>query len=168
MEVTVRLFELSSLQDGTTFYSGLPLDESYCSHQVHVYPSEKFEDNFTSNDPIVFPIIVAAIFLFTSLVFITYDRVVELRQRRLVSKATVSSAIVSSLFPKTVRDQLHKEKEKEIMENKKEAKTNAKKQAFSNLIGMGAADPEQPLASSTSNTIKGRPIANLCTFRIVC
>jgi hypothetical protein len=40
------------------------------------------------------------IFVFTSLVFLLYDRLVERRQQKVMSTAMQSSAIVSSLFPR--------------------------------------------------------------------
>jgi hypothetical protein len=43
---------------------------------------------------------------FTSLVFLLYDRLVERRQKKVMSTAVQSSAIVSSLFPSQVRDRL--------------------------------------------------------------
>jgi hypothetical protein len=43
--------------------------------------------------------------VFTSLVFLLYDRLVERRQK-VMSTAVQSSAIVSSLFPSQVRDRL--------------------------------------------------------------
>ena len=153
MEVSARLFDLSNLENGKTYYSGLPLDESYCSHMIRIYPSATFEDDYITNDPIIFPIVVAGIFLFTSLVFVTYDQVVELRQRRLLSKAKVSSAIVSSLFPKQVRDQLYKEaKEKE----------DEKKNTF--VSKNQSSNPDMNYsADQVSTSIVGRPIANMCT-----
>lgn len=44
--------------------------------------------------------------IFTSLVFLTYDFVIEKRQRTVMKTATQSSAIVSSLFPGTFRTRL--------------------------------------------------------------
>jgi class 3 adenylate cyclase len=43
--------------------------------------------------------------------FVAYDRLVERRQKIVLKKAKQSSAIVSSLFPKNVRDRLMKENE---------------------------------------------------------
>jgi hypothetical protein len=48
------------------------------------------------------------IFAFTSAVFLLYDWMVEQRQRKVMASAVHTSAIVSSLFPSTVRDRLFK------------------------------------------------------------
>jgi hypothetical protein len=46
------------------------------------------------------------VFLFTSIVFICYDILVSRRQEKVQNAAIRSNAIVSSLFPANVRDQL--------------------------------------------------------------
>jgi class 3 adenylate cyclase len=47
--------------------------------------------------------------VFTSIVFLVYDTVIEKRQRKVMQTATRSSAIVSSLFPSNVRTRLYEE-----------------------------------------------------------
>jgi Adenylate and Guanylate cyclase catalytic domain len=47
--------------------------------------------------------------VFTSIVFLAYDAVIEKRQRKVMQSATRSSAIVSSLFPSKVRNRLYDE-----------------------------------------------------------
>ena len=100
MEISKGLFELSDLTDGDASYSGVPIDKDYCPGSLRLYPSELYEEDIASKDPMMFSFAVAGIFLFTSLVFICYDQGVEMRQRRVMSQANQSSAIVASLFPK--------------------------------------------------------------------
>jgi hypothetical protein len=64
------------------------------------------EKDYKTNDPILFTICAVLIFAFTSAVFLMYDRLVEKRQKTVMTTAVHSSAIVSSLFPSTVRDRL--------------------------------------------------------------
>ena len=47
-----------------------------------------------------------AIFLFTSLLFVGYDLLNQTRQRRIMTSALKSNAIVSNLFPAVVRDKV--------------------------------------------------------------
>jgi hypothetical protein len=54
--------------------------------------------------------------LFTSLVFVAYDAVIEKRQRKVMQSATRSSAIVSSLFPSKVRTRLYEESSSAMLE----------------------------------------------------
>jgi Adenylate and Guanylate cyclase catalytic domain len=62
---------------------------------------------YETNHPIIFSLTAAMIFLFTALVFFAYDVMVERRQKSVMQTAVHSSAIVSSLFPSSVRDQLY-------------------------------------------------------------
>jgi uncharacterized protein YabE (DUF348 family) len=64
------------------------------------------ENDYRTSDPTVFTVSVVLIFAFTSAVFLVYDQLVEKRQKTVMSTAVHTSAIVSSLFPSTVRDRL--------------------------------------------------------------
>ena len=50
--------------------SGLRLNEDgECTYQIFVGPSETFEDEYTSREPLIFTIAVAMVFVFTALLF---------------------------------------------------------------------------------------------------
>jgi len=82
-----------------------------CKYTIHAYPSSAMLDFFKRSEPNpgTFAAIAITIFIFTSMVFIFYDCLVERRQRKVYSSAVRNNAIVSSLFPKNVRDRLYKE-----------------------------------------------------------
>lgn len=82
-------------------------------YSVHVYASDVFYEENTTNRPIVYTIAIVLVFVFTASVFILYDLRVENRQRKILHTATKSSAIVNSLFPETVRDRIMAEVVKE-------------------------------------------------------
>jgi hypothetical protein len=92
------------IADGTK--TGLRLNQSRCKYSAHVYPSESFADNYKTSTPVLITVAVALIFIFTVVVLLIYDRLVEKRQSLILRKATQTSAIVSSLFPENVRDRL--------------------------------------------------------------
>eukprot|EP00934_Nitzschia_sp_Nitz4_P001455 Nitzschia sp. Nitz4//scaffold32_size149145//139255//142862//NITZ4_002902-RA/size149145-augustus-gene-0.44-mRNA-1//1//CDS//3329548138//1455//frame0 len=98
--------ELHNFKSGVNVYSGLDVSEDLCAYNFRVYPSKQFESLYETNTPAVYTVVTVAIFLFTSCVFMLYDWFVEQRQRRVMSAAVKSSAIVSSLFPKNVRERL--------------------------------------------------------------
>lgn len=66
MEVSSNLIDLTGVNNGDSFYSGIPIDEEWCPFTIRMYPSKENEDEYITNDPIVFSIIVAGIFVFTS------------------------------------------------------------------------------------------------------
>ncbi|CAB9496580.1 Receptor-type guanylate cyclase gcy [Seminavis robusta] len=94
----------SILHDGTA--SGLKLHKDGCQYSIHLYPSQAFYDKYNTDTPLAITCSIAAVFLFTIAMFLLYDRIVERRQQVVLAKATQSTAIVSSLFPKSVRDRL--------------------------------------------------------------
>jgi hypothetical protein len=87
-------------------FTGVPLSQNSCPYEVTLYPSAQMRSAFDSSMPALFAIGVAAIFLFTIIVFIAYDYLVQRRQNSLARSAHRTNAIVSALFPKIVRDRL--------------------------------------------------------------
>jgi class 3 adenylate cyclase len=77
-----------------------------CAFTYTVYPSEQFNEAFKSNKPIVWTAVVVLVFVFTSVIFLVYDYVVQRRQAKVMTSAAQSNAIVSSLFPAEIRDRL--------------------------------------------------------------
>jgi hypothetical protein len=65
--------------------------------------------------------------IFTSIVFLVYDAVIEKRQRKVMLSATRSSAIISSLFPSKVRNRLYEETAPAQRLPEKESQTNRMK-----------------------------------------
>jgi hypothetical protein len=106
-ERSVLTQQRSFLNSAESTYSGAPLDSETCPITLRLYPAQKMEDAFTTSNPTIFTAGAVGIFLFTSLVFILYDYFVERRQTVVLGTATRSNAIVSSLFPSVVRDQLY-------------------------------------------------------------
>ncbi len=92
----VGRFRTDNIDDGTT--TGIPLNQEGCPYTFHVYPTQQGKDSYTTNDPLVVSLSVAAVFLFTLFMFFFYNHLVERRQRLVVAKANQSTAIVSSLF----------------------------------------------------------------------
>jgi hypothetical protein len=57
-----------------TSYTSVDLDTGYTSYMLSVYPSNAMEDQFVTSDPIVYSVVVALVFLFTTLVFMLYGK----------------------------------------------------------------------------------------------
>jgi Adenylate and Guanylate cyclase catalytic domain len=80
-----------------------------CFYMFHVHAAHEMKTLYVNNDAMIFAIIIAAVFIFTSLVFIAYDYAVKRNQHKVMQSALRSGAIVSSLFPKAVRDRMFQE-----------------------------------------------------------
>ena len=78
----------------------------HCMYSIDIYPSSEFEATYNTNTPEVFAIVVAVTFTCVALVFIIYDVLVNRRNNRLLANAARSNAVVTSLFPGTMRDRI--------------------------------------------------------------
>jgi hypothetical protein len=106
MLLSAWLNDLQSFSISGSSYSGVPIDQDFCPFHLRLYPSQVMEDDYTTSNPVIFTIIAVVIFLFTSVLFVCYDQMVEYRQRKVMMTAVRSTTIVSSLFPKVVRDRI--------------------------------------------------------------
>jgi Adenylate and Guanylate cyclase catalytic domain len=154
----VSFSELGAFANRDSVYSGARLESEYCPFSLHVYPSDKMRAAFVTNSPLVFSMVTFFIFLFTSLVFVLYDRGVERRQRMVVTSAERSSAIVSSLFPSTVRDRLYAIPEKgtaRLIPESAKGKLHRfirEETGASNSIGTAGAHTDSPIAEMYPDT----------------
>jgi hypothetical protein len=98
----------------TSINHSLPTSLFRCPYLIHVYPTEVYEDSFYTNNPSTIATSLAAVFAFSIAVFFLYDWIVERRQSRVLAQATQSTAIVSSLFPRKVRDRLMEEQKEKL------------------------------------------------------
>ena len=83
-----------------------PKEYEFCRYRFHVFSSQRFEDSYTTSNPIIYAVITGSVFLFTSLVFVLYDYTVRKRQSKIMDAANKTNDIVVSLFPENVRDRL--------------------------------------------------------------
>lgn len=67
------------------------------SYTIHLYPSLGMEDHYTTWNPVLFLVLMVLTYACTAAVFLTYDRCVEQRQRKVMLTAVQSSANVSLL-----------------------------------------------------------------------
>lgn len=155
----------------TEAYTKVGLDAGYTDYTLHVYPSKTMEDTYITTDPIIYAVIVAFIFVFTSLVFLTYDWLVEKRQKKVMDKAVKSTAVVTSLFPAAVHDRLFGEsqndndpsKEMEVWKAVSRELTLQREPTVADLMRSSRNQENKPDLSTLSAPVKrkkGRPIAD--------
>jgi class 3 adenylate cyclase len=88
-----------------------------CRYTMTVYPTAEFESSFVTKNPTWYSLIVLAVFFFTSLAFFLFDWLVQQRQRNLATTAMKQNALVSSLFPKNIKQKLMDEVGEETRRN---------------------------------------------------
>jgi len=87
--------------------------EGECFYMFHVHSVKgEMDAKYLNNDPVIFAVVLALIFIFTAAVFIAYDYAVKRNQRIVMESAVKNSTIVSALFPSTVRDRLYENETK--------------------------------------------------------
>jgi hypothetical protein len=106
MSKSSYLQDLSTHSMSGNSYTGFHLSTNLCPYHIKLYASDTMKDDHESNNALIFMFVAVTIFVFTSAVFILYDCVSERRQKKVLSVAEQSSAVVSSLFPKVVRDRI--------------------------------------------------------------
>jgi len=80
----------------------------YCEYMAYIYPTEEVEDDNKTGMPALFTALMAMLFLAAAAGFLTYDYMVQKRQKEAMTSAARSNAIVSSLFPADIRERLFK------------------------------------------------------------
>ena len=131
-DISDYITERASIE--TSSYTTVALDGGYTSYQIRVYPSEDMEATYVTNDPILYAVVVATIFVFSSIVFFMYDRLQEFRQEKVMAKAVQSTAVVTSLFPEAVHDRLYAETAEGQKEKSKEKVANSWTANSSSLV----------------------------------
>ena len=84
----------------------LNLNQDLCQYTLRIYPTREGDKYYNNFLPLITTLTVGAVFLMTAAVFYFYDSMVERRQKVVLDTAQRSTAIVSSIFPKNVRDQM--------------------------------------------------------------
>mmetsp|Transcript_18806 Transcript_18806/g.40484 ORF Transcript_18806/g.40484 Transcript_18806/m.40484 type:complete len:1140 (+) Transcript_18806:117-3536(+) len=128
-----RLAEFSFLHDlrsSGKSYTGFPLSSTYCPYWIRLYASDTMRDSHETNNPLLFTIVALSIFMFTSAVFVLYDCVSERRQKKVLSVAVKSTAVVSGLFPKVVRDRIFPTEQRDREDNGRATNTKNRLQTF--------------------------------------
>eukprot|EP00934_Nitzschia_sp_Nitz4_P006771 Nitzschia sp. Nitz4//scaffold112_size70979//18031//21628//NITZ4_005896-RA/size70979-processed-gene-0.34-mRNA-1//1//CDS//3329533247//6761//frame0 len=158
--------ELPKWLVGGSVYSGYHVTLQSCLYDLRVYPSDVFEEEYITSNPWIYMTVTVAIFIFTSCVFFAYDWIVERRQKSVMKAessfsitasaipALKSSAIVSSLFPKNVRNRLY-----DIGPNVPTQKGFSEKKKLKTFMSSDSGTP--PTETPIISQFAGSPIADL-------
>jgi class 3 adenylate cyclase len=93
----------------------------------------------------------AMVFIFTSVVFFIYNVLVERRQKVVMNRAVKSTAVVSSLFPENVKEQLINEGVEESKQDQKVSWRVSERKKDQNSSAVAMMNETRP---------KGKPIAD--------
>jgi class 3 adenylate cyclase len=136
--------------------------QDHCEYDIRIYPSKMMEDSYTTNKPVIYTIVVVLVIVFTAMVFLLYDYLVQLRHDKVMATAKRTNAIAASLFPSNVRDRMFKDAEEQA-----ERDLLNKKKRFFEHMGVHAS-PKNRLKTfldegnvTGTQTFDTKPIADI-------
>lgn len=118
MEFTTSLFELQLDNETQVAVDKRMANEGIADSRVtgcvseivmSIYPTKELEESFRTNLEWILSGGIAAVFLFTSLVFFGYDIMVRRRQKKIMDRIIRQEKIVSMVFPKVIRDNFYRD-----------------------------------------------------------
>lgn len=124
-------------------YTGVPVDDTYISYQIHVYPSAEFENTYVTQTPWLCAAAMMFVFVITAAIFTLYDFWVERRQKIVMTNAVQTHNVVSSLFPANVREQVMEQAQQQ--QQKRTTKSD-RKDAFLTENISAALQSSKPIA----------------------
>lgn len=134
---------------------------THCEYDIHVFPTLELENDYRTNKPIYYSLLVMGVFFVTAMVFVVYDYLVQVRQAKVMLVAKKSNAVVASLFPKNVRDRILQDVEEQMKENEGN-------KSFSKSMRLGALPRSElknflddGIASADGAVFDTKPIADL-------
>jgi hypothetical protein len=132
-----------------------------CAYKFVLYPTRTFEDEYRTSLPLVMTLIVGCIFAVMASTFFLYDCFVQRRNAKVLSVAARSGAIVSSLFPSTVRDRLFDQgKPSDDIPQGSERSTTKSTNKFKHFME-GERDNMDLGEEGDDDILKTKPIADL-------
>jgi hypothetical protein len=91
-------------------YKNLTSDElskaGVCLYDIYIYPTAELIDSFKTGKPTVYTTAVGLVFFLMAGTFFMFNRYIQIRNNKVVLAAAKSTAIVSTIFPSSVRDRL--------------------------------------------------------------
>lgn len=146
--VSASFSSVMTVSDGTN--AGIPFNQGHCPILLDIYPSKAFYNGYKTNTPFIITFAVALVFVFTLIMFVLYDRLVERRQTIVYRRAAQTTSIVNSLFPESVADRLIQATKTGKPREKTFVPANRRLQSFLNdQDGVGTGD--QPIADLFPN-----------------
>jgi hypothetical protein len=96
----------ANLADSYPDKSLLENTAGHCVVSIDIYSSDTFQESYSSNVPMIVALVAALVFVFKACLFGLYDLIVQSRNQKVTTAALRSNAIVSSMFPESVKERL--------------------------------------------------------------
>jgi hypothetical protein len=84
----------------------------HCVYTISAYPTQQMENNYNTQEPLWYALVILGAFLSTALFFLIFNGLVQRRQAKVMTTALKAHAILSSLFPKNIQAKMMAEVDK--------------------------------------------------------
>jgi hypothetical protein len=147
----------------TRSYTAVDLNDDYIHYELHLYPSKATEEKYVNNEPAIYASVVAAVFLFTALVFKMYDWLVEKRQTKVLKKAVQSTTLVKSTFPEAVLSRMYEAADESIKRKSEDTKNGwrVSEDSVTQVPESPSLAPSDVKSTDNPSLRAARPIADL-------
>ncbi|CAJ1952993.1 unnamed protein product [Cylindrotheca closterium] len=141
----------------TEYLSDFSIAQDSCGYAISVHATKEFIEQWQRDISYLAAFFIVAAFGFTAVVFFMYTYFVQKRNRLVTSTAERSTAIVSSLFPKNVADQMMLEVQHEPTSSKGRMKDAIQILSGSSEINtdrsaLDSSDRKEPIADHFAAT----------------
>eukprot|EP00522_Entomoneis_paludosa_P005525 CAMPEP_0172451200 /NCGR_PEP_ID=MMETSP1065-20121228/9326_1 /TAXON_ID=265537 /ORGANISM="Amphiprora paludosa, Strain CCMP125" /LENGTH=1301 /DNA_ID=CAMNT_0013203121 /DNA_START=227 /DNA_END=4132 /DNA_ORIENTATION=+ len=128
IEAEYKSFQTNTQEFTARQYSGVPVENSNVvgGYRIRVYPSQTLQDEHVTADRWIYAAAAMALMILAISVFMLYDCHVERRQNKVSHAAEKSDAIITSLFPVKVREQLFNRQDDQEEQDKARRKMRKK------------------------------------------
>jgi len=109
-----------------TYFGEFHAKGYHCHYGLKIYPTGKFQKRYLSRQPLHLTLAIATVFVITFFMFAIFAGLVDKRQNKVMTTAVRANAIVSSLFPSSVRDRIMRD----TADNRKPEVTESKRGGF--------------------------------------
>jgi len=133
---------------GNQVYTGLPLSEATRSATVSIYPTIEMEEYYVTNNPVIYTVIAVLTFVFTSALFIIYDRLRSTTLAKVIHTAVDANTnvvVLEAMVKKRTRELLATNKRLEKANRRVVRASEAQLQHFACM----SHEIRTPLVSST-------------------
>jgi class 3 adenylate cyclase len=140
--VKIAEYMLKASNPETRSFTAVDLNDDYLGYTLHIYPSTTYENIYITGEALQGTLVIAGIFGVVIGMFVIYDCCVQKRQKIVMDRAVRATAVVSSLYPETIRDQIINDDANDVKQQPSRAQTFMRKSTEG--IGNGSS---RPLAS---------------------
>jgi class 3 adenylate cyclase len=121
LKVDIAKYMVEASRPDTRSFTAVDLNDDYLNYKLRVYPSDTFQEIYLTGKAKSEATGVAGIFAVVIAIFVIYDCCVQRRQRIVMDRAVKATAVVSSLYPETIREQIINDEGNDVVKSRQSA-----------------------------------------------